>query len=125
MADVTSTQEAGYPSLVTPADFATIGRVTNDYVSVDWTETPDLRFPYSAAVYDRMRRSDAQIAALLQSIRNPIIGAIPRLMDEDVRPAVADFVRNQLGLDDRSRARRRRSGTVSYTHLTLPTILLV
>lgn len=119
--------ERGYPSTVIPADYG-IGLITGrtrDYEAVDWTETPDLRFPYSPVIYDRMRRSDAQIAALLQSIRLPIIGAKPILQTDDVRPVVADFITSQLGLDDRGRARRRRSGIVWSEHVHHALLMLV
>jgi hypothetical protein len=125
MPDSKVVPEQGYASTVTPAGFRTIQGTRNDYESVDWTETPDLRFPWSPLIYDRMRRSDAQIAALLQSIRLPIIGAKPILQTEDVRPVVAAFVKNQLGLDDRGRARRRRSGIVWSEHVHHALLMLV
>lgn len=127
MADrVKDTTEVGYQSEVTPADYGVITRGSNnDYISVDWTETQDLRFPMSTAIYDRMRRSDAQIAALLQSIRLPIIGATPNLLGEDVRPEVLAFVKSQLGLEERGRARRRRSGIVWHEHIQHALLMLV
>ena len=117
--------EKGYQSVVVPANFGPLTTQRRDYESVDWTETPDLQFPYNTVIYDRMRRSDAQIAALLQSIRLPILGAKPILQTEDVRPVVADFVTSQLGLDDRGRARRRRSGIVWSEHVHHTLLMLV
>lgn len=117
--------ELGYQSTVTPADFGVLTPTTRDYEAVDWTETPDLRFPYNTVIYDRMRRSDAQIAALLQSIRQPIIGAQPVLNDEGVNTRVTAFVESQLGLDQRGRARRRRSGIVWQEHVHHALLMLV
>jgi hypothetical protein len=71
---------------------------------------PDLRWPNSVGVYNRMRR-DAKCAGVLRAACMPVRGTGWHVVDSpDVRPAVAQFVRNNLGLNDVGTSRRRRRG---------------
>lgn len=77
-------------------------------------DAPELRFPRSIEVYDRMRR-DAQVDSILRALTLPIRGATYRLEGGgEVRPEVLRFVESELGLDVHGtpRARRRRQGIV-------------
>jgi hypothetical protein len=80
-----------------------------------WEDSPDLRFPLSAIVYDKMRRN-AQLDSILRAITLAVRQAFRRstLRGADVRPAVMQFVESELGLDalDDGRRRRRREGIV-------------
>jgi hypothetical protein len=99
------TNELGAPGIVSFAG----------YVDT-WEETPELRFPFAVRVYDRMRRTDAQIDAVLRAVDLPIRRTGWSLSTDGVDPRVAAFVRDELGLDlDRTaaaRRRRRRQGIV-------------
>lgn len=78
----------------------------------DWEEVPELRWPSSVAVYDRMRR-DAQVRGCLRAVIGPILSrANFHIGTEGVDPRVAAFCRTELGLipERQSRARRRRQG---------------
>lgn len=81
-----------------------------------WEDTPELRFPMSVKVFDRMRRSDAQVEAVLRAADLPIRRTGWRLSADGVDPRVAAFVAGELGLNlDRdaiARRRRRRQGVV-------------
>lgn len=63
---------------------------------------PDLAFPASVLVYDQMRRSDGQIAAVMNAMKLPIISAKWFVEpDEDAKDAklaetIADFVQYNL-----------------------------
>lgn len=80
----------------------------------DVEETPELQFPQSIMVYDRMRRTDAQVAAVIRAMSLPIRSARWTLMGSDVRPEVMELVRHELGLvpDDKGRRTRDLSGVV-------------
>jgi hypothetical protein len=73
-------------------------------------DSPDLRWPNSVAVYDRMRK-DGKCASVLRAMTMPIRGTAWHVVDSpDVRPEVATFVRNNLGLTEDGDSRRRRRG---------------
>ncbi|GAB2906995.1 hypothetical protein GCM10027047_01580 [Rhodococcus aerolatus] len=76
------------------------------------TETPELRWPNSVTVYDRMRRQDAQITSVLRAVSLPVRRTSWRLRAGDARPEVVDLVAGDLGLpvegaDQRLPLRRR------------------
>lgn len=96
------TGELGAPGI------ATVGGWLDTY-----EDTPELMFPASAKVYDAMRR-DAQLDSVLRAITLPLRRTRWRLVGDEVRPEVAALVRDELGLDEdgRGRRRRRRQGVV-------------
>lgn len=114
------TTELGTPGGVTQA----YGIGATGWVLDSLEQTTDLRFPASAAIYDRMRKEDGLIASSLRSITSPIESATWRLEGSaeeggDVPADVMAFVRSELGLDDTpaGRRRRRRHGIVLTQHV--------
>lgn len=74
-----------------------------------WEDTAELRFPNSVRVYDRMRRSDGQVDAVIRACDLPIRQARWQLSTAGVDPRVIRFVLDELGIDlDRNTAGRRR-----------------
>lgn len=73
-----------------------------------WEETPELQWPNSLLVYDRMRRTDGHIASILRALTLPIRRARWHLEGDDVREEVTTAVQTELGLNPRGRGRRRR-----------------
>lgn len=74
-------------------------------------ETQELLWPNNVLVYDRMRRTDAQVSSVLRAITLPIRRTGWHLEGEDVDPAVIRWLELELGLAQRSGgARRRRQG---------------
>lgn len=73
-------------------------------VSTDWwsliadEETPELQWPQSIRVYDRMRRQDAQVRSVLRAVTMPVQQAKWRLDPGNARPEVVQFVAQNLGL---------------------------
>lgn len=61
-------------------------------------ETPELRWPLSIKVFDRMRRTDAQVASVLRAVTSPIIRTQWRIDGTGCDPAVTEFVARNLGL---------------------------
>lgn len=83
-------------------------------------DTPELAFPNSAVVYDRMRKSDGQHAAVLRAATLPILRTPWHLVGDHVRPEVMAFVESELGLTHRDGRRRSRGhGVVWRDHLRL------
>lgn len=79
-----------------------------------WEENPDLAFPQSVYVYDRMRRTDTQVASILRAVSLPLRSITWTLNSEGVDPAVAAFVADELNLDG---GHHRRGGIVWGEHL--------
>lgn len=117
LADV-PTDELGQPGAVTIGGVLEGGNET----------APTLRWPFSVRIFDEMRRTDAQTAAILRAVLLPILRLGYRLAGEDVDPRVTALVETELGLDralERGRARRRRQGVTwrdvwYHAHLSVP-----
>lgn len=73
-------------------------------------DTPELRWPNSVIVYDRMRRTDGQVGGDLRAMGMPIRRTGWRVVGEDVDPAVVQFVETELGLTPETEGRRRNPG---------------
>ena len=83
--------------------------------------TPELQWPLSIAVYDRMRRQDAQVASMLRAVTTPITRTQWRIDGTGCDPAVTEFVADNLGLpidgadpEDDHRARLRGRDRFSW-----------
>lgn len=61
-------------------------------------EDPDLVFPRSVGVYDRMLKEDAQAVSVLRAVSLPILRTGWRLDPSGARPAVVNMVADDLGL---------------------------
>ena len=121
------TSELGHPGVLAPilGTDPTGGAV---YYVDGLDVNPDLRFPASTVVYDRMRKEDGQVGSVMRSIVLGITGANRRLTEAGVRPEVRAFIANELGLnlsEDQARARRRRQGVVLTDHLREAALCLV
>lgn len=64
----------------------------------DEEETPELRWPLSIQVFDRMRRQDAQVTSVLRAVTLPIRRTGWRVEQGGASPAVTAFVADNLGL---------------------------
>lgn len=60
--------------------------------------TPELRWPYSIAIYDAMRRQDAQVASVLRAVTLPVRRTPWRLDPDGARDEVTQLVAEDLGL---------------------------
>lgn len=80
------------------------GYVSSASTSSWWTSTaeeepaPELRFPLSVDVFDRMRRTDAQIASVLRAVVLPIQRTRWRVDPTGARDEVAELIAQDLGL---------------------------
>lgn len=76
----------------------TVSPRANWWSSVDDEETPELRWPLSVWVFDRMRRTDAQTASVLRAVTLPVRRTTWRLDPANARPEVVDVIAADLGL---------------------------
>lgn len=60
--------------------------------------TPELKWPWSIDVFDRMRRQDSQVGSVLRAVRSPIIRTQWRIDGTGCDPEVTHFVADNLGL---------------------------
>lgn len=60
--------------------------------------TPELMWPHSIGVFDRMRKQDAQVSSVLRAVTSPILRTRWALDPDGVDPEVASFVSSNLGL---------------------------
>lgn len=60
--------------------------------------TPELRWPLSIEVYERMRRQDAQVASVLRAVTLPVRRTTWRVDPNGARPEVAQLIAEDLGL---------------------------
>lgn len=94
--------------------------------------TPELQWPLSVAVFDRMRRQDAQVASVLRAVTTPIIRTQWRIDGQGCDTEVTRFVALNLGLpivdadpDQDARATIRGRDRFSWDdHLRLALLML-
>lgn len=85
------TREVGYQVDPTLASWGTLAQ--------DTAETnPDLAWPASVAVFDKMRREDSQVSSVLRAVTLPVRSATWAIDPTGVRPEVVDLVASDLGL---------------------------
>ena len=91
---------------------------------------PDLQWPQSIDVFDRMRREDSQVKSVLKAVTLPIMRTGWALDPSGVRPEVLQLVADDLGLPIKGRPPRplggRRRNRFSWQdHLRLALLELV
>lgn len=64
----------------------------------DAETTPELQWPLSVAVYDQMRRQDAQVASVLRAVALPVRRTPWRIDPAGAKARVTQFVADELGL---------------------------
>lgn len=78
-------------------------------VAQSYENNPELLFPNSLKVYDQMRKTDGQIAAVLRAISLSIRGTIWKLMGSQVDKNVLAFIERELGLKSTQEGRNKRT----------------
>ena len=91
----------------------------NGYMVDPLEMVPELTWPNSVAVYDKMRKSDGQFGGLLRAMTLPIMNAKWDLITEGVKPEVVALCRGEIGLNEpgKTQQRRRREGIVWRDHV--------
>jgi hypothetical protein len=91
-------------------------------------ETPELRWPQSVQVYDRMRRQDSQVASVLRAVTHPVRRTTWRLDPNGARAEVVAHIAQDLGLriigEDKPPAGRTRDRFSWASHLQLALLML-
>lgn len=92
-------------------------------------ETPELTWPDSIKVYDRMRRQDAQVMSVLRAVTLPIRRTTWQLDPAGCRPEVVQLVSEDMGLPIKGQdpvPLTRSRGRFSWgEHLRLALLMLV
>lgn len=76
----------------------------HDPAGIGWWEDltretlPELRWPLSIAVFNRMRKQDAQVSSVLRAVTSPIIRTGWSINGDGCRPEVTAFIASNLGL---------------------------
>lgn len=86
---------------IPPAPVVEKGRAdvaTGFWSDSDHEQTPELRWPLSVHVFDRMRRTDAQVASVLRAVTLPVRRTTWRIDPNGARPEVAEQIAADLGL---------------------------
>lgn len=105
------TTEQGY---VQPSD--------DSWWQIDLEQTPELKWPNSIEVFDRMRRQDAQVQSVLRAVTLPVKRTAWRLNPAGARDEVVELLAEDLGLlikgqDEERRPRRARDRFSWSEHL--------
>lgn len=84
-----------------PVPLNEIGHVIDG--SLWWTvleqeTTPELQWPLSIQVYDKMRRQDAQVASVLRAVTHPVRRTQARVDPNGARDEVVEIVSEDMGL---------------------------
>lgn len=91
-------------------------------------EVPELRWPTSVAVYDKMRRQEAQIRSVLRAVVLPILRTDWWIEPNGARPEVVKLVSDDLNLPVKGEAptptRRTRDRFSWNEHLRLALLML-
>jgi len=117
-------RERGYATTYDPS--------TGTYLDLTEELTPELYWPESIEVFDRMRKTDAQVASVLRAVTSPIIRTQWRLDGTGCREEVVRFVADNLGLPivddtepDSSRERLRGRTRFSWDeHVRMALLML-
>lgn len=117
-----STNEVGYASTGNIATWGSLGPDTDE-------QNPDLMWPKSMRVYERMRTEDAQVTSVLAAVTLPIMSASWSLDCTGVRDEVAEIVATDFdlpikGREPEPRAIRKRGRFSWNDHLRLSLLAL-
>jgi hypothetical protein len=121
MADATTTPPAPI------SEKGHVAKTTNWWTSEEYEQTPELRWPLSIDVFDRMRRSDAQIASVLRAVTLPIRRTKWRIDPNGARDEIVERIATDLGLPivGVEAPRRRSKGAFSWEeHLRMALLML-
>lgn len=90
--------ETPIPTPVRERGYARARTATGWWDDLTGETTPELRWPLSISVFDRMRKQDAQVASVLRAVSSPIIRTRWSVDGRGCDPAVTEFVAKNLGL---------------------------
>lgn len=101
----------------------------SSFVVDDLETNPELQWPRSLEVFDKMRREDSQVSSVLRAVTSPIRSANWVVDPAGASDEVVSFVADNLGLQVKGRERMvplRRGGRFSWSeHLRLSLLELV
>lgn len=87
-------------------------------IDADLETVPELAWPESINVYNRMRRGDSQVISVLKAVTLPIRSTPWRISPGEARPEVAAYISDELGLpltEGAKKAMPRTRGRFSWS----------
>lgn len=90
--------ETPIPAPVRERGYATATSGTGWWEDLTKETTPELRWPLSIGVFDKMRKQDAQVASVLRAVTSPIIRTRWSIDGRGCDPEITRFVAQNLGL---------------------------
>jgi hypothetical protein len=118
MADEPNMTESGYQNA--PSNWWTS--------NLQWNEIPELRWPRSIEIYDKMRRTDDQVLSVLRAVTLPIRRTAWRVDGTGCKASVTQLIADDLGLPivgKSSKKRVRNGGRFNFDeHLRLALLKL-
>ncbi|HTW17072.1 MAG TPA: hypothetical protein VMF51_18220 [Nocardioides sp.] len=95
-------------------------------------DTPELVWPLSIPIFDKMRRQDAQVSSVLRAVTSPILRTRWSVDGTGCRPEVTEFVASNLGLpikgqesEGNNQARLRGRDRFSWNQHTRMALLML
>lgn len=106
-----------------------IGYMSAFWSVLEYEETPELMWPKSVEVYDRMRRQDAQVQSVLRAVTLPVRRTAWRIDPNGAEDEIVEHVADDLNLpiigEEGDRAKRRTRDRFSWKeHLRLALLML-
>lgn len=114
-----------------PVEVGYLNGEGKDFYSSLWDPdtVPELRWPESIRTYNKMRKTDGQIATVLKAINLPIRATQWRIDPAGARPEVTEFIAEQLGLPiiggEGQAAGTRRPGRFSFAEHLRHVLLMI
>lgn len=114
-----------------PAEVGYLNGEGEDFYTSLWDPdtVPQLRWPESIRTYNKMRKTDGQIATVLKAINLPIRATQWRIDPAGARPEVTQFISEQLGLPiigaEGEDAGTRRPGRFSFAEHLRHVLLMI
>lgn len=75
-----------------------VGYASGFYHLLEYEETPELMWPFSVMVYDRMRKQDAQVGSVVRAVTLPVRRTQWRIDPNGARDEVVEHVADDLNL---------------------------
>lgn len=114
---------------MTVAPSTEIGYMSAFWTALEYEETPELMWPRSVEMYDRMRRQDAQVGSVLRAVTLPVRRTAWRVDPNGAEDKIVEHVADDLNLpivgEEGHRPKRRTRDRFSWQeHIRLALLML-
>lgn len=117
------------PAAIPTTEYGYVNPAAGWWMPPSEETTPELRWPASVAVYDQMRRQDAQVTSVLRAVTLPVRRTAWRIDPAGARDEVVQLVATDLGLpiagQPETPPRRTRDRFSWASHLQMALLMIV